>query len=213
MNASLGAVGKSVSYSAPLAPIPTEQGADLKSLVDDMNAGKVKWLVMLGVNPLYNAPRGLRLHRRIQHGPERCAPGRVPRRDGLYSTWHVNQAHYLESWSDARAADGTISIIQPMIDPLYGGKSAHDILQTLIDPSQSSYDVVTANAKTYIKDGDFAKAWKKALHDGWVDGTANTAATVGAPKAAASNAASAPAASPAADGTLEIKFRSGSVSV
>ncbi len=91
------------------------------------------------------------------------------------STWHINKAHYLESWSDARAYDGTISIIQPMIDPMYGGKSAHDVLQTLLDnPQASAYDAVVANAKTYIK-GDFAAGWRKALHDGWVEGTAFTA--------------------------------------
>ncbi|HEX5285125.1 MAG TPA: TAT-variant-translocated molybdopterin oxidoreductase [Bryocella sp.] len=206
LNASLGAVGKSVSYSAPLAPIPTEQGTDLKSLVDDMNAGKVKWLVMLGVNPLYNAPVDYDFIAGFNMVPNSVHLGEYLDETGFYSTWHVNQAHYLESWSDARAADGTISIIQPMIDPLYGGKSAHDILQTLIDPSQSSYDVLTSSAKTYIKGGDFATAWKKALHDGWVDGTANTAASVSAPKAAAPNTASSPAAASAGDGTLEIKF-------
>ena len=60
---------------------------------------------------------------------------------GAISNWHINKAHYLESWSDARAYDGTISIIQPMIDPMYGGKSAHDVLQTLLaDPQASAYD-------------------------------------------------------------------------
>ena len=59
------------------------------------------------------------------------------------SIWHINKAHYLESWSDARAYDGTISIIQPMIAPMYGGKSAHDVLQTLLDnPQASAYDAV-----------------------------------------------------------------------
>ena len=71
-----------------------------------------------------------------------------------------------------------------MIEPLYGGHTAHDVLASLIDPSQSAYDVVVANAKTYIK-GDFAQGWKKALHDGWVEGTAFEAKSVGAPKAAA----------------------------
>ena len=54
----------------------------------------------------------------------------------LASIWHLNKSHYLESWSDARAYDGTISIVQPMIEPLYGGVSAHDVLQTL--PRQSA---------------------------------------------------------------------------
>jgi Fe-S-cluster-containing dehydrogenase component len=103
---------------------------------------------------------------------------------GSIANWHINKAHYLESWSDARAYDGTISIIQPMIAPMYGGVSAHDVLQTLLENVQlSAYDVVLANAKTYIK-GDFAAGWRKALHDGWVEGTAFTAKAGGAGKSA-----------------------------
>ena len=68
-------------------------------------------------------------------------------------------------------------------------QSAHDVLQTLLDnPQMSAYDVVLANAKTYIK-GDFAAGWRKALHDGWVDGTAFTAKAGGAAKSAAARAA------------------------
>jgi MoCo/4Fe-4S cofactor protein with predicted Tat translocation signal len=204
LNASLGAVGKTVFYTTPLAPIPSEQGADLKSLVADMNAGKVQWLVMLGVNPLYNAPADLPFAAGFNMVPNTVHLGSHLDETGFYSTWHVNKSHYLESWSDARAYDGTISIIQPMIDPLYGGKSAHDVFQALLDPSISAYDAVVANAKTYIGStkggGDFASAWRKALHDGWVDGTAFTASTVGAPKAVA-----APAATPS--GGIEISFR------
>src|SRR5260370_38133801 len=86
---------------------------------------------------------------------------------GALSTWHINKAHYLESWSDARAYDGTITIIQPMIDPLYGGKSAHDVFQSLLaDPQPSAYDVVQANPKNYVK-GDFATPLRTVLQAGW----------------------------------------------
>ena len=187
LNASIGAVGKTVVYSEPVAPVPSVQIDDLKSLVADMNAGKVKWLVMLGVNPLYNAPADLEFEAAFNNVPNTVHLGSHLDETGFYSTWHVNKSHYLESWSDARAYDGTISIIQPMIDPMYGGKSAHDVLQALLDPSKSAYDVVVENAKTYIK-GDFPTGWKKALHDGWVDGTAFEAKTVGAPKSVQSGA-------------------------
>jgi MoCo/4Fe-4S cofactor protein with predicted Tat translocation signal len=191
VNASLGAVGKTVFYTEPVAPIPTEQAADLKALVADMNAGKVQWLVMLGVNPLYNAPADLQFDAAFNKVPNSVHLGSHLDETGFYSTWHLSKTHYLESWSDARAYDGTISVIQPMIDPLYGGKSAHDVLQTLLDPSISAYDAVVANAKTYMTGGDFPTAWKKALHDGWVANTAFTPKTVGAPKVAASPASAA----------------------
>ena len=100
----MGAVGKTVSYSTPLAPIPTEQGSDLKSLVDDMNAGKVKWLVMLGVNPLYNAPVDYDFIAGFNMVPNTVHLGQHLDETGFNSIWHINQAHYLESWSDARAA-------------------------------------------------------------------------------------------------------------
>ena len=191
---------KAVVYTETVAPIPSEQAADLKALVADMNAGKVEWLVMLGVNPLYNAPVDLDFESAFNKVPYSVHLGSHVDETGFYSTWHLNKAHYLESWSDARAYDGTISIVQPMIDPLYGGKSAHDVFQALLDPSLGGYDVVVANAKTYMKSGDFATAWKKALHDGWVEGTAFE------PKALSAKAVAASAPTPVSG--MEISFKS-----
>jgi MoCo/4Fe-4S cofactor protein with predicted Tat translocation signal len=169
---------KAVAYTETVVPIPGEHAADLKALVGDMNAGKVQWLVMLGVNPLYNAPADLEFEAAFNKVPYSVHLGSHLDETGFYSTWHVNKTHYLESWTDARASDGTISVVQPMIAPLYGGKSAHDVLQGLLDPSVSAYDAVLANAKTYITGGDFPTAWKKALHDGWVANTAFTPKTL-----------------------------------
>ncbi|WP_242617987.1 TAT-variant-translocated molybdopterin oxidoreductase [Edaphobacter modestus] len=174
INTLIGAVGKTVVYTETVNPLPSEQLADFKTLVADVNAGKVQWLVMLGVNPIYSAPADLDFAGAMAKVPTTVHLGTHLDETGAVSTWHINKAHYLESWSDARAYDGTLTIVQPMIDPMYGGKSAHDIFQTLLsDPQSSAYDVVAANATTYIK-GDFAAGWRKALHDGWVDGTAFT---------------------------------------
>ena len=91
---------------------------------------------------------------------------------GQLAHWHIPAAHYLESWSDARAYDGTVSIVQPMIDPLYGGKTAHDVFQTLLDePLLSAYEAVRETRKANIK-GDFETGWRKALHAGWIEDTA-----------------------------------------
>ena len=46
--------------------------------------------------------------------------------------WHIPAAHELESWSDVRAFDGTASIIQPLIEPLYDGKTAHEFMDALL---------------------------------------------------------------------------------
>src|SRR6185437_10189929 len=192
INSAIGAVGKTVVYSDTVNPLPSEQVNDLKSLVGDMLAGKVKWLVMLGVNPLYSAPRDLEFETAFNKVPNTVHLGSHVDETGSVSVWHLNKAHYLESWSDARAYDGTISIIQPMIAPLYGGHSAHEVLQALLDdPEMSAYDAVRANAKTYLK-GDFETAWRTAVHAGWVDGTAFTSTRT--PKAASQAAAKAAAA-------------------
>ena len=184
LNSALGAVGKTVIYTETVNPMPSEQVSDLKSLVADMNSGKVQWLVILGVNPIYSAPSDLHFQDAFPKVPVTVHLGSHLDETGAISNWHINKAHYLESWSDARAYDGTISIIQPMIDPLYGGKSAFDVFQTLLENTQiSAHSVVQANARNYIK-GDFSAGWRKALHDGWVEGTAFTAKSGGAGKSA-----------------------------
>jgi Fe-S-cluster-containing dehydrogenase component len=219
VNGSQGAVGKTVFYTETVNPLPSEQAQDLKALVSDMNAGKVQWLVMLGVNPLYNAPADLEFEAALNKVPNSVHLGSHLDETGFYSTWHINKAHYLESWSDARAYDGTVSIVQPMIEPLYAGKSAHDIFQALLDPSVSAFNAVQANAKTYLGGGGAAVpaaaksapgdeaskaamgsnsaaspmelAWRKALHDGWIANTAFTPKTLAAGKAGATPAATA----------------------
>jgi MoCo/4Fe-4S cofactor protein with predicted Tat translocation signal len=200
LNASLGAVGKTVVYTETVNPMPSEHVADMKSLVADMNAGKVQWLVVMGVNPVYSAPSDLHFADAYKNIPMTVHLGSHADETGAVSNWHINKSHYLESWSDARAYDGTISIIQPMIAPMYGGMSAHDVFQTLLgNPQTTAFEVVQANAKTYIK-GDFATAWRKALHDGWVEGTAFTATTA-TPKVASSSFPL-----PASSG-MEVSFR------
>jgi molybdopterin-containing oxidoreductase family iron-sulfur binding subunit len=214
LNAQLGAVGKTVVYTETVNPMPSEQVADLKAMVADINAGKVQWIVMLGMNPMYSAPADLEFAAAFEKVPNTVHLGSHLDETGTVSVWHINKSHYLESWSDARAYDGTISIIQPMIAPMYGGHSSHDVFQALLDnPQASAFDAVQANAKTYVK-GDFATAWRKALHDGWVDGTAfapkttNTSAASVVAAAAATAGITAGGASAGASSTgLEISFR------
>ncbi len=204
LNTAMGAVGKTVVYTDPINGIPSEQNTDLKALVADMNAGKVEWLLMLGVNPIYTAPADLQFPAAMSKVQNTVHLGNYVDETGAISTWHINKAHYLESWSDVRAYDGTISIVQPMIEPLYQGRSAHDMLQSLLDdPQASPYDAVNGTAKTYLK-GDFATAWRKALHDGWVEGTALPTRTTVPAKAVI--AISAPAV-PTDKNALEIAFR------
>src|SRR5208283_4948881 len=89
------------------------------------------------------------------------------------STWTVPEAHYLETWSDCRAFDGTVTIQQPLIEPLYNGKSAHEILTILLGkPDQNSHEIVKTYWKDQDKSANFDVRWKTSLHNGWVEGTA-----------------------------------------
>ena len=87
--------------------------------------------------------------------------------------WHVNQAHELEAWGDARAYDGTVSIIQPLIAPLYNGKSAVEFVALLSGQSDATgYDLIRAYWQKQHTGADFEAFWRKSLHDGWIEGTA-----------------------------------------
>jgi molybdopterin-containing oxidoreductase family iron-sulfur binding subunit len=205
MNQALGNVGKTVVYTEPVQPLPSIQLDDLKSLVADMNAGKVKWLLILDANPVYTAPVDLNFADALGKVPTSAVLGSHVDETAQIATWHINSAHYLESWSDARAYDGTLSVIQPMIDPLYGGKSAHDVMQTLLDdPARSSYNVVQDNWRQQLAGkGEFESAWRKVLHDGFAAGTAFTAKSLSASSSAGAGS-SAPVAS---DDAIEVIFR------
>ncbi len=87
--------------------------------------------------------------------------------------WHVPEAHYLESWSDARAYDGTASIVQPLIAPLYDGKSAHEVINVLLNRAdQTAHETVRDYWQTQHKGADFDDFWQISLHDGVIAGTA-----------------------------------------
>jgi molybdopterin-containing oxidoreductase family iron-sulfur binding subunit len=203
INDALGNVGKTVFVTQdPVNPLPGDQIADLKTLVTDLNAGKVDWLVILNANPIYSAPADLEFAAAFEKAKTVAHLGSHMDETGQISHWHIPAAHALESWSDARAYDGTVSIVQPMIDPLYGGKSAHDVFQMLLnEPGLSAYEAVRDTWKPVLeKSGDFEKGWRKALHQGWMDGTA--LATTAAAKV---EIAKIPA--PLAKDAIEIIFR------
>jgi molybdopterin-containing oxidoreductase family iron-sulfur binding subunit len=201
INMALGNVGKTVMVaSEPAVPVPSDQLADMKALVADLNAGKVDWLVILNANPIYNAPADLDFLDAFNKANIVAHLGSHQDETGQIAHWHLPAAHYLESWSDARAYDGTVSVVQPMIDALYGGHTAHHVLQLLQnEPMLSPYDAVRETQKANIK-GDFEAGWRKALHDGWI---ADTAYATGG--AAAKLSAAAPA--PTAKDSIEIIFR------
>jgi MoCo/4Fe-4S cofactor protein with predicted Tat translocation signal len=150
INQALGNVGKTVVYTDPIeftSPAdgdqPPSQMDSLRALVGDMDAGRVEMLFIVGGNPVYNAPADFQFAERLKKVKLRIHLSLYDDETSALCHWHIPQTHYLEAWSDARAYDGTVSIVQPLIAPLFRGKSAHELLATLSDrPDRSSYEIV-----------------------------------------------------------------------
>ncbi len=202
-NAELGNIGKTVFYTDPVLASTANQNDSLKDLVGDMRAGKVDVLIILGGNPVYDAPADFGFADALKNTniPIRIHLGLHNNETAELCQWHVNEAHYLESWGDTRAYDGTVSIVQPLIAPLYGGKSAYEMISLLAgQPSTTGHDIVQNYWKAKHTGADFDMWWRKAVEQGWIDGTTF------APKQVSVKSTGFPAPT-AAGGETELNFR------
>jgi MoCo/4Fe-4S cofactor protein with predicted Tat translocation signal len=174
MNAALGNAGQTVKYIEPVEVEAVEHTESIGGLVNDLNADRVELLVIMGVNPAYDAPADLNFKDALRKAAANPKNKIVQLSQYQNETtdvchWHIPEAHYLESWSDVRAYDGTASIIQPLILPLYDGKNAHELLAAFEDlPGATSYDRVQAYWQTQHTGDDFELWWRRQVHDGWV---------------------------------------------
>jgi MoCo/4Fe-4S cofactor protein with predicted Tat translocation signal len=175
INQSLGNVGKAVFYIDPVDANPINQTDSLKELVADMQGGRVDLLIILGGNPVYDAPADLNFADLLKSNkvPVRVHHGLYQDETAELCQWHVPATHELESWGDARAYDGTASIIQPLIAPLYNGKSAIEFVALLSGQAEATgYELVRSYWQKQHSGADFEQSWRKSLHDGWIEGTA-----------------------------------------
>ena len=208
MNAALGNVGKTVVYTESIEANPVNQIDSLRDLVNDLNSGKVEFLLILGVNPVYTAPADLNFGSAILKAKTRVYSGLMSDETGRVCHWQAPATHYLESWTDGRAYDGTVSISQPLIAPLYEGHSAHEIVALLTnDGGKSSHDLVRDywQSQRSEKGQAFEAVWETSLHDGVMSGSALPMAS---PALRSDFVQQAPAAGGnSAAGGLEIVFR------
>ena len=173
INDALGNVGKTVAYTASVEAEPIDQNASLRSLAQALDGGSVEVLLVLGGNPAYFAPADLDFTARLDKAPFSAHLSLHEDETSAACLWHVPEAHELEAWGDARASDGTATIQQPLIAPLYDGRSMPELLAALLrHPSRSGYELVRDTWKELHKEGDFETFWRTALHDGVVAGTA-----------------------------------------
>ncbi len=213
------AISAPVTYLPTPEIVPSDQNAALSELVSDINAGHVQMLVIVGEsNPAFTAPADYNFVEAMRKVSLVVHSGLFFDETARFSHWHIPGTHYLEAWSDARSLDGTVSIVQPLIQPMYGGKSAHELIATMSErPERAGYDVVREYWQTAGKPGragvaaqsaptaagstpanpaqaaaanpsgppasaasEFEQAWRKWLHDGFIDGSAAVAGAAAA---------------------------------
>jgi len=172
LNRHLENVGKTVDLIEPVEFEPVPQVDSLRELTEAIDAKEVEVLLIVDTNAAYTAPADLEFSKRLRSIPRLAAYlGEYEDETAELCHWHIPQTHFLESWGDSRAYDGTVTIAQPLIAPLFGGKSAHEFLSAAIDEMPiSAYDAVRATWKEQLL-ADSETAWTKAVHDGIVPGT------------------------------------------
>ena len=191
INEALGAVGSTVVYTDPVIPNTADPTASLKELLGDINAGKVDMLLIAGCNPLYAAPADLNFAETVSKVPLKIHWGLHFDETAVQCDWHVSATHFLEEWSDARCITGQATIVQPLIAPLYGSHSLHEVIAVLSgQPDATGYDLVRNYWQSQSKSGNFEEFWRLSVHNGFIDGTEFQPKTV---RAKAANFPAAPA--------------------
>jgi len=165
INQALGAVGATLDYyDLPDADRPTHLQS-ITALAKDMAGGKVSALVILGGNPVYDAPADLDFAGALGKVNTTVHLSMYNDETSQKCTWHVPQAHFLEAWGDARTWDGTLSLAQPLIEPLWGGLSNAEMLSLLLGEERTGMELVQ---QAIGNPGN----WKQLVHDGFVPNTA-----------------------------------------
>ncbi len=174
INAKLGNVGKTISYTEVPQPERPPYAQAIRTLADAMRAGTVETLLILGGNPAYDAPADVAFAEALDTVETSIHLGLYRNETARRCTWHLPQAHFLETWGDVRSFDGTYSVIQPMIAPLFGGRSAIEVLAGVLsgvsetEPARPQ-DLVRQEFQTIA--GDVGAAWRRTLRDGLLEGS------------------------------------------
>jgi MoCo/4Fe-4S cofactor protein with predicted Tat translocation signal len=169
LNAALGNTGKTVNYTREQPPPP---GRDLAGLSRKLAQGAVDTLVILGGNPAYDAPADAGFTAALAQAPNSIRLGLYHDETSHHCDWHIPQAHFLEAWGDARAWDGTLSVVQPLIAPLYDGMSAIELVAFAGgDELSGGYDLVRRTLAALKPGAGFELLWRKTLNDGVLEGS------------------------------------------
>ncbi len=203
INQSLGST--CVTYTKPVLENANSGLDALKNLTGEMSGGQVSTLVILGGNPVYTAPADLQFGVALSKVANSIHLGLEEDETAAAVKWHVPEAHFLESWGDHATSEGLAAIQQPMIEPMYGGKTASEIVSVLIGSKDTKSHDIVKNYWTAQFTGNKEQSWRKALHDGVVASSKTVEAVKVSADAKKLAAALAAEARPAANG-IEVGF-------
>jgi molybdopterin-containing oxidoreductase family iron-sulfur binding subunit len=163
LNDALGNTGVTIRHAASVKHAPS----GLAELTDEMHRGDIGTLIVMGVNPSFTGAPDLRFDEALKKVPFTLHLGTYWDETAAQCLWHIPESHFLEAWSDARASDGTLSIVQPLIEPLYPTRSAHELFAALLESvPESGHEVVRESWRKRHPGTDEDASWKKVLHDG-----------------------------------------------
>ncbi|NQT36690.1 MAG: TAT-variant-translocated molybdopterin oxidoreductase, partial [Planctomycetes bacterium] len=177
INALLENVGQTVHYTAEPNPDRPTHVDSIRDLAAAMAGGQVDTLLVLGGNPVYNAPADVEFTEALEKVATSIHLSLYRDETSRGCTWHLPEAHFLETWGDARSWDGTYSVAQPLIRPLHGGRSAIELLATVLgstpaDGQTDGQSLVRTTFGSLVEDGDdMRKQWRKTIHDGLLAGS------------------------------------------
>ncbi|MBA3725244.1 MAG: molybdopterin oxidoreductase, partial [Armatimonadetes bacterium] len=177
LNSILENDGATVRYVEPVEANTDSQAKSIVELANAMDKGVVDVVLILGGNPAFTAPADLAFADKLRKVAFSAHLSLYRDETSTYCRWHLPMAHELEAWGDARAFDGTASITQPLIEPLYAGQSAIEVLAGVLGKRESGYDIVR---RQWLGSGLADDvSWKRALHKGVIPNTARTPKNVG----------------------------------
>jgi MoCo/4Fe-4S cofactor protein with predicted Tat translocation signal len=167
LNQAIGAFGATLTLHEDPAGDRDSHFQAIAELTSQMKSGNVKTLIILGGNPAYDAPSDLDFATALKSVPTSVHLSLFDNETSQLAKWHVPRAHYLESWADARAWDGTISVCQPLIEPLYGGVTADQLLAVVAGETKTESDTLVRNTfSALLPPGDSDATYRRVLNDG-----------------------------------------------
>jgi molybdopterin-containing oxidoreductase family iron-sulfur binding subunit len=203
INGALGNAGTTVIYTDPIVfgPDATDPVASLRELAGELDAGHVDVLLLLGGNPVYDAPADFEFAQKLAKASTSIHMSLHRNETSALAHWVLPERHFLEDWGDARAFDGTVTILQPLILPLYGGHSRLELLDAFVrQPTRTAYEIVRAYWSSNAKTADFETWWRQSVRSGVVASSALPAITPGRPSTP-------PAAQVSAASGIDLLFR------